>query len=116
MPPLFPTPAQDGLSKAGAVRGNPKVLDVGAGAAEGEWMGEQLEGKEERGREWAQAGGRVPPLTPAPPAAGALDRNNKEPSTNLHAPAVLTDESFRDPGPCDTTRYPEMDCVTLLPS
>lgn len=57
--------------KAGAVRGKRKVLDVGAGATEGERMGEELERKEERGREWAQVGGRVPPPLPAPPTAGA---------------------------------------------
>lgn len=70
------------------------MLDVGAGDKEGEMVGEMLESREERGREWAQAGGRVSPST-----AGALDRNNKEPSTNLQAPAVLTDESLGGPGP-----------------
>lgn len=102
MAPLFPIPAQDGPRRAGAVRGNPKVLDVGAGDTEGEQVGEEPEGKEERGREWAQAGGRVPPRAPAAPTAEALDRNNKEPSTNLRAPAVLTDESLGGPGPCHT--------------
>lgn len=53
-------------------------------------MGEKLERKEERGREWAQVGGRTPPPLPAPPTTGALDRNNKETSTNLHGPTVLT--------------------------
>lgn len=66
------------------------MLDVGAGDTEGERMGEKLERKEERGREWAQVGGRMPPPLPAPPTAGALDRNNKEISTNLHGPTVLT--------------------------
>lgn len=80
MAPLFPIPAQDGPRRAGAVRGNPKVLDVGAGDKEGEQVGEEPEGKEERGREWARAGGRAPPPAPAAPTAGALDRNNKEPS------------------------------------
>lgn len=57
MAPLSPIPAQDGPRRAGAIRGNPKVLDVGAGDTKGEQVGEELEGKEERGREWAQAGG-----------------------------------------------------------
>lgn len=70
------------------------MLDVGAGDTEGERVGEKLEGKGEREAEWAQAGGRVPPPAPAPPTAGALDRNNKEPSTNLHGPAVLTVDSL----------------------
>lgn len=48
MAPLSPIPAQDGPRRAGAIRGNPKVLDVGAGDTEGEQMGEELEGKEER--------------------------------------------------------------------
>lgn len=66
------------------------MLDVGAGDTEGGRMGEKLERKEERGREWAQVGGRMPPPLPAPPTTGALDRNNKETSTNLHGPTVLT--------------------------
>lgn len=101
--PLSPIPAQDGPRRAGAVRGNPKVLDVGAGDTEGEQMGEELEGKEERE---AESGLRpvvgVPPPAPATPTAGALDRNNKEPSTNLRTPAVLPDESLGGPGPCHT--------------
>lgn len=78
------------------------MLDVGAGDTEGEQVGEEPEGKEERGREWAQAGGRVPPSAPAALTAGALDRNNKKPSTNLRTPAVFTDESLGGPGPCHT--------------
>lgn len=71
------------------MRENWKVLDVGAGATEGERMSEKLERKEERGREWAQVGGRVPPPLPAPPTTGALDRNNKETSTNLYDPVII---------------------------
>lgn len=71
------------------MRENWKVLDVGAGATEGERMSEKLERKEERGREWAQVGGRVPPPLPAPPTTGALDRNNKETSTNFYDPVII---------------------------
>lgn len=75
-------------------------------------MSEKLERKEESGREWAQVGGRVPTPLPAPPTAGALDRNNKETSTNLHGPAILT--VSRGPWTLSHPHYPGMDCVRLL--
>lgn len=62
------------------------MLDVGAGDAEGERVGEMLERRgEEREAErvQAQAGRRMPPPATAPPTTGALDRNNKEMSTSL---------------------------------
>lgn len=100
------------------------MLDVGAGDTEGEQMGEELEGKEERE---AESGLRLvggPTSRTSPPTAGALDRNNKEPSTNLRAPAVLPDESLgaldpaTPPLPSDGLCHPlaHLDCPVGLPA
>lgn len=70
-----------------AVRENWKVLDVGAGATEGERMSEKLERKEERGREWAQVGGRVPPPLPAPLQGPWTETIKRQAQTSMTLPS-----------------------------